>query len=100
MDVGAVTLEGSVVRLEPMRVEHYDAFVQIGLGHDIFRWYPFAVDNAADMLVYVRRCLAAAHRRHGRGHTPQPHDLPRRTPAPQRLLQHHRHRVAGSEAAT
>ena len=59
MHVSPVILEGRMVRLEPMRMEHYDALAAIGLGHDIFRWYPFAVDTEADMLAYVRNCLAA-----------------------------------------
>ena len=58
MDVQPTTLEGRFVRLEPMSMDHYDAFVAVGLGHDIFRWYPFAVDNRDDMLTYVRGSLA------------------------------------------
>jgi RimJ/RimL family protein N-acetyltransferase len=58
MDIQPVTLEGRFVRLVPMAMEHYESFVAIGLGHDIFRWYPFAVDTESDMLAYMRNCLA------------------------------------------
>jgi RimJ/RimL family protein N-acetyltransferase len=59
MDVQPTTLEGRFVRLRPMSLEDGDAFAAIGLGHDIFRWYPFAVDTKEDMLTYVRGSLAA-----------------------------------------
>jgi len=58
MDIQPVTLEGRFVRLEPMRLEHFEAFAEIGLGNDIFRWYPFAVDTRDEMLAYVRSSLA------------------------------------------
>ncbi len=58
MDIQPVTLEGRFVRLEPMRLEHFEAFAEIGLGHDIFRWYPFAVETRDEMLAYVRGSLA------------------------------------------
>lgn len=54
-----VTLEGEHVRLEPMRQEHIDAFIDIGLGHDIFRWFPYAIDTADDMRTFVRTSLDA-----------------------------------------
>jgi len=40
-----------------MRPEHVDAFIAIGLGRDIFRWFPFAVDTADAMRAYVRASL-------------------------------------------
>lgn len=58
MNIQPTTLEGRFVRLEPMSLEHYDALAAIGLGHDIFRWYPYAVDTKDDMLAYVRSSLA------------------------------------------
>ena len=58
MNIQPVTLEGRFVRLVPLSLEHYDAFAEIGLGHDIFRWFPFAVDNKDEMLSYVRGMLA------------------------------------------
>ncbi len=60
MNVGPVTLVGRHVRLEPMQLGHTEALIEIGVGYDIFRWYPFAIDTADDMCAYVRRCLADA----------------------------------------
>ena len=57
IDPQPVTLEGRYVWLEPMRPEHDDAFIAIGLGHDIFRWSPIALDSADDMRTYVRTAL-------------------------------------------
>ena len=58
MNPQPVTLEGRVVRLEPLRPEHAEAFIDIGLGHDIFRWFPYAVDTADDIHKVVRLLLA------------------------------------------
>ena len=58
MNPQPVALEGRVVRLEPLRPEHTEAFIEIGLGHDIFRWFPYAVDTADDMRKVVRTLLA------------------------------------------
>jgi RimJ/RimL family protein N-acetyltransferase len=57
MDIRPVTLQGRFVRLEAMSLDHCEALAAIGLGHDIFRWYPFAVDTERDMLAWVRRSL-------------------------------------------
>ena len=53
MDVTPLTLEGMHVRLEPMRVEHYERLAEIGLGQDIFRYFPIAIDMKEQMLGYV-----------------------------------------------
>jgi RimJ/RimL family protein N-acetyltransferase len=58
MDIRPVTLEGRFVRLEPMQLEHCDGLADIGLGDDIFRWFPYAVETKADMLAVVRSSLA------------------------------------------
>jgi hypothetical protein len=41
---GPVTLEGSVVRLEPIRLEHAELFWDVARNdlEDIFRWIPYA----------------------------------------------------------
>lgn len=59
IDPRPVTLDGRYVRLEPMRPEHADAFIAIGLGHDIFRWFPVAVGNADEMRSFVQSALDA-----------------------------------------
>lgn len=42
-----------------MRADHADAFIEIGLGHDIFRWFPYAVETPADMRRFVDAALDA-----------------------------------------
>ena len=58
MNIQPVTLEGRVVRLEPMGVQHLDGLVAIALGHDIFRWYPFAMATSADVEQWLRNLVA------------------------------------------
>ena len=57
IDPQPVTLEGRYVRLEPLRPEHVDVFTEIGLGHDIFRWFPWSVDTPAEMQAFVAYLL-------------------------------------------
>ena len=59
MEGTPVTLEGQHVRLETMRLEHYERLAEIGLGHDIFRYFPITIDTQEQMLGYVRHCVAA-----------------------------------------
>jgi hypothetical protein len=59
MTISPVTLEGQHVRLEPMRLEHYERLAEIGLGQNIFRCFPIAIDTKEQMLAYVRACVAA-----------------------------------------
>jgi RimJ/RimL family protein N-acetyltransferase len=59
MDVTPVTLEGKHVRLEPMRLEHYERLAEIGLGQDIFRYFPITIDTKEQMLAYVQHSIAA-----------------------------------------
>ncbi len=62
MDIRPVTLEGRFVRLEPMRPEHAERLIEIGVGFDLFRWYPFAIDTPEEMRAYVARSLKEAER--------------------------------------
>jgi len=54
MDISSVRLEGLYVRLEPMLLEHYERLAEIGLGRDIFRYFPIAIDTKEQVLAYVR----------------------------------------------
>jgi N-acetyltransferase len=58
IDPRPVTLAGRFVRLEPMRDVHLGRLVEIGVGHDIFRWFPFAVETREEMASYVAMALA------------------------------------------
>lgn len=59
MNPQPIVLEGRFIRLEPMRPEHAEAFAAIGLGQDLFRWYPYSMDTPEDMRAFVRLSLAA-----------------------------------------
>jgi RimJ/RimL family protein N-acetyltransferase len=59
MDVTHVTLEGKYVRLEPMRLEHYERLAEIGLGQDIFRYFPITIDTKEQMVGYVQHSITA-----------------------------------------
>ncbi|CAB3627063.1 GNAT family N-acetyltransferase [Achromobacter pestifer] len=53
-----VTLEGDIVRLEPLAAGHADALSQIGLHPELWRLQPEPVASAEDMQRYVDRALA------------------------------------------
>jgi RimJ/RimL family protein N-acetyltransferase len=57
MDVQPVTLQGSVVRLEPLTMDHLPGLVRVGLDPELWRWIPTNVTNADDMRTYVERAL-------------------------------------------
>jgi RimJ/RimL family protein N-acetyltransferase len=59
IDPQPVTLEGRYIRLVPLRAEHVSAFIAIGLGHDIFRWFPWAVETPAEMRAFIAYLLDA-----------------------------------------
>lgn len=57
MTVAPVTLEGHVVRLEPLTLGHVKALTAIGLEPDLWRWTTAQVRNADDMRRYVTTAL-------------------------------------------
>jgi RimJ/RimL family protein N-acetyltransferase len=58
--VTPVTLEGSVIRLEPIRRDHADAFWQAAKDalDDIFRWIPYRMKTSEDFERLVEKALA------------------------------------------
>jgi RimJ/RimL family protein N-acetyltransferase len=56
---GPVTLEGSVVRLEPIRLEHAELFWDVARNdlEDIFRWIPYAVRTREDFRKLVDKAF-------------------------------------------
>lgn len=54
-----VTLEGTVVRLEPISREHVELFWQVAKGgrEDIFRWFPYAMNTRDDLERVVDRAI-------------------------------------------
>lgn len=62
--VTPLTLEGSVVRLEPIRLEHAEAFWEVAKDHleDIFRWIPYSMRTRADFEALIAKTLAEQER--------------------------------------
>jgi RimJ/RimL family protein N-acetyltransferase len=57
--VEPVTLEGSIVRLEPLTMEHLPGLTASGLDSEIWRWMPSTIQSPGDMRAYVDKALAA-----------------------------------------
>jgi N-acetyltransferase len=57
LTIEPVTLRGSVVALEPMRMDHVDALTRVGLDPELWRWIPSAVSSAEEMRGYVATAL-------------------------------------------
>lgn len=53
MNIEEITLEGRVVRLEPLKILHLDGLYAVGLDKEIWRWSPTRIKNYADMERYV-----------------------------------------------
>jgi RimJ/RimL family protein N-acetyltransferase len=54
-----VVLEGSGVRLEPLRLSHVDALCDVGLDEALWQWIPTRVTARDEMRRYVAEALAA-----------------------------------------
>jgi len=59
MKIEPVTLEGRVVRLEPLLESHHAALCDVGLDPELWRWIPYRVCTAEEMRSYVRDALRA-----------------------------------------
>ncbi len=59
-----LTLEGSVVRLEPIRPDHAQLFWQVSRDalDDIFRWIPYRMKTPEDIRLVVEKALAEQQR--------------------------------------
>jgi RimJ/RimL family protein N-acetyltransferase len=57
MKVEPLTLRGSVVRLEPMAIDHVQALARVGLEPELWRWTPTAVTSTDEMRAYVQTAL-------------------------------------------
>jgi RimJ/RimL family protein N-acetyltransferase len=62
MKVEPVVLESEPVRLEPLKMEHFDALCEVGLVEEIWRWSPQRIKNAEDMRAYIETALAERER--------------------------------------
>jgi RimJ/RimL family protein N-acetyltransferase len=59
-----LTLEGSIVRLEPIRREHADLFWDVAKNdlEDIFRWIPYAMKTREDFEKLIDKAFAEQER--------------------------------------
>jgi RimJ/RimL family protein N-acetyltransferase len=57
MHVAPVTLEGDIVRLEPLALRHVDDLARVALDPDLWRWVPNAVTTREDLEAYVDKAL-------------------------------------------
>jgi len=59
-----VTLEGSVVRVEPVRREHAELFWDVAKNdlEDIFRWIPYAMKTREDFRALIDKAFAEQER--------------------------------------
>lgn len=62
LDPTPVTLEGRIVRLEPLRAAHAAALAAVALDPDLWRWTASHVETAADLDRYVAAALGQAAR--------------------------------------
>jgi RimJ/RimL family protein N-acetyltransferase len=54
------TLEGEHVRLEPLGPEHFEALASVSLGHGLFRYYPFVLDDREALRAFVESRRSAS----------------------------------------
>jgi len=77
MLVEPVVLEGRLVRLEPLSLDHLPALCEAGLGTDAFRWFTDPIETPGQMRRHVERaaeatrdgtqvCFATVERKTGR----------------------------------
>lgn len=57
MKVESVVLEGEFVRLEPLKIEHFDALCEVGLDENLWRWTANVVKAPDDLRRYVDTAL-------------------------------------------
>lgn len=59
MNVVPVTLEGSVVRLEPLRRSHHPGLCEVGLDPELWTWTNIGIATPEEMTDYIRGALSA-----------------------------------------
>src|SRR5271170_7408161 len=60
MVVEPVVLEGGMVRLEPLRMDHLPALAEVAFAPEIWRWMPVLVTSEADLRVWMEQALDQA----------------------------------------
>ena len=57
MVIEPVTLQGQYVRLEPLKVEHFEALWAIGQDADLWQWTPYHIATPDRMHAYIKAAL-------------------------------------------
>ncbi len=57
MKIEPVTLQGRVVRLEPLALAHVPGLARVGLDPELWRWIPTQAADAAQMQAWVQTAL-------------------------------------------
>ena len=57
MNVAPITLEGDIVRLEPLALRHVDDLERVALDPDLWRWVPNQVATRDELEAYVAEAL-------------------------------------------
>jgi RimJ/RimL family protein N-acetyltransferase len=57
MVVEPVTLQGQYVRLEPLKMEHFDALWSIGQDPELWKLAPYQINTGEKMRTYIRAAL-------------------------------------------
>jgi RimJ/RimL family protein N-acetyltransferase len=58
MNVVPVSLEGQVVRLEPLTMDHLDALCEVGLDESLWTWVTSTIRTHDEMRTYIDSALA------------------------------------------
>lgn len=57
MNVAPITLQGDIVRLEPLALSHVDDLARVAFDADLWRWVPTQVTNRQELEAYVAEAL-------------------------------------------
>jgi N-acetyltransferase len=57
MIVEPVVLEGDLVRLEPLRMEHLPALAEVAFVPETWRWMPMRMESEADLRIWIEQAI-------------------------------------------
>jgi RimJ/RimL family protein N-acetyltransferase len=57
MNVAPITLEGDIVRLEPLALRHVDDLARVAFDEDLWRWVPTHVTTREELESYIDEAL-------------------------------------------
>jgi RimJ/RimL family protein N-acetyltransferase len=62
MNLAPITLEGKVVRLEPLALRHLEELSGVGLDPDLWKWVPNQVKTVDELAAYIETALEERER--------------------------------------